>query len=282
MVAILSRTGNRGSHPFPYKPTLHFRGSRCPGKVLVGPDRPAANTLARFQETISLLDKPSRVLPRAVQNQNRMRRLAMGTFNGNDRTISDSTDLVKNGFDVIRINVETVRSDDDLLLPAPVDQVSVRIDFTDVARVKPTLRIGSRADPGTAFDVFLNHAWAAHPDLAIFCDGNFLIAQTSANGATSRTKRVVCRDDRTGFGQSVSLDYQQTHSGPELLDTDLERGTAHDEAPKLPAELPVYPSIVPPPPQDATRLGPSEACFRVPSFDVGLKAFQNMGNGDKD
>ena len=78
---------------------------------------------------------------------------------------------------------------------------------------------------------------AAHQNLAVLVELDFAALEHFADGALAGAKRMVQRDERSGFGETVALDHDEAQAPPEFFGLGIERRAARDEGPELPAEL---------------------------------------------
>src|SRR5215475_12750095 len=82
-----------------------------------------------------------------------------------------------------------------------------------------------------------SYSTAAYQNLAIFREFDFSSLQHLANRSFSQAKGMIHADERSSLGQSVSLNYGIAHPVPKFLRGTVERGSARNERPELPAEF---------------------------------------------
>src|SRR5690242_3096819 len=84
------------------------------------------------------------------------------------------------------------------------------------------------------------HVFTANENFPIFSDLHFHSCDWFADRSLAGMERMVERDDRRGFGQSVTLNHQKSELAEERFQFRGQRRRAHNEAPKFPSEQPVH------------------------------------------
>ena len=110
------------------------------------------------------------------------------------------------------------------------------IELADVASAVPAFFADHRLKfmPGP---ISGGNAAASDQNFSIWSQLDLAPRQHFSNRPFAQAKGMVHADDRSGFGETVALNYGVTHPSPELFGHAVERRTAADKCPELPSEL---------------------------------------------
>ena len=120
------------------------------------------------------------------------------------------------------------------------------IEAADVTGVKPAVPERS-ARFIRRIEVPTCHVFATNEDLPVLRDSNLDAGEWFPYRSARGPKRVVERDDRRGFRQSITLDDQEAEAPEESLDLRIERCRANYDRPELVTEQLVHAPVTPPP-----------------------------------
>src|SRR5262249_9214714 len=143
--------------------------------------------------------------------------------------------LVEHCLNVVRTDVETFGCNDEVFLSAAIIEAALRVDFAQIPRVQPSLRIRCARD-----------AFAAHQDFSVRRNSNLLTGNRSAQRAVRRRQWMIYRNDRTRFRKSVSLHDCETETRQKFFEIRVETRASCDKRPEFPPELCVNFAIRPP------------------------------------
>ena len=107
--------------------------------------------------------------------------------------------LQRSGGDVLAAG-----GDDDLLGASGDPQITVGVEFTEIAGLEPTV-VESIAGGVRVLPVLLEHDRTAQFDLTVLGDPDRVAGDRSTDGADALHARTVHRDRRAGLGQAVAL-----------------------------------------------------------------------------
>src|SRR5581483_615794 len=205
-----------------------------------------------------------------------------------DYTIADLRLLAELGFEVGGINVQSRGRDDDIFLAALEIEISLGIEFAEIAGAKPALLVPDGMY-FTALPVAAGHASAAHENFAVAGQLDLATRKDFSDRFLADGKWVVQADQGGRFGEAVALYDAEAHASPELFGFGIERGAAGDECPKLPTEEAMDLSHPPPAHEKVPAIGSRPRLpelrefalrFEV-AFDFVLEGLKNARNGDQ-
>src|SRR5205814_818690 len=119
---------------------------------------------------------------------------------------------VERALDVLGKYVESLRSDDHLLLAAAHREPPFLVERADIARAQPSI-----LERGAAGVVIAGRdILAANQDLSVRRDLHLDACNRLPHGAAARMERMVQRYDRRCLSQPVSLNDEKSQARPEL------------------------------------------------------------------
>ncbi len=137
-------------------------------------------------------------------------------------------------FNIFRKNIQSGRRDNQVLLPSPESQISLGVQFPEVAGSQPFRCI--RSAQSTIFPISCRDISAAHQNFSVFRQLEFPPRQNLSNAALRRPKRVIQTDQRRRLRHAVAL-----HDGiPKSLEKQFrlarKRRASTNKRPESPAE----------------------------------------------
>src|ERR1700722_1910336 len=158
------------------------------------------------------------------------------------------------GFQVLGVNVEASRSDDDFFLAALEIEIAGCVEGADVSGAIPALIAGKIVAAGTV-PVAGGDAATAHQNLAVRGQLELPAGQHFPDRALAQPEGVIHADQRRRLRQAISLDSGVAESSPEFFGFRVERRTAANEGQKFPSELATDIAEDPPTAQKVLALG---------------------------
>ena len=213
-------------------------------EVLVRPGHPAPHLLVFGELLIGLLYGTLRI--GRVAHQQRGARLGVAALVQTDHdTVANLRLQAQRGFQIFGIDVHPLAGDDDVLLAPLKVEIALGVELADVAGAKPTFLVQHRLQL-FALPVAGGDVRATHQDLAVFVELHLPAFEHLADRALAGAEGMVQRDERGGFGEAVALNDDEAEAPPELFGFGVQRRTAGDERPELPAEAVVNLPEAPP------------------------------------
>ncbi len=219
-------------------------------KVLLWPDQPAPHLLVLGKMMIGALDDCLRIWWRRVrrlrwssrriggiaQDQHGASLGIAALFQTDHHAVADLGLLPQRSLQVLGIDVHPFARDDDIFLATLEVEIAFGIELADIAGAKPAFFVQHRLEL-FCLPIAGSNVGAAHQDFAVLIELDFAAFQHFADRTLAGAKRMVQRNERSGFGEAVALNHDEAKPPPEFFGLGIKRRAAGDEGPELPAEL---------------------------------------------
>src|SRR5580698_2403869 len=240
---------------------------RTTGKIFFGPDEPGTHMLIFGQRLVCARDDCSCVdfgvirigIGIAVaQNQNCTRLSIPALLQADDDAVPHFFLLAQRCFEILGVNVHSRRCDVHFFLAALKKKIPLLIDRAQIAGAIPAFIFQTRHWLQFAsIPIAAGNATSPHQNFAIIRQLDFASRKNFANRAAASVEGMVQADQRSGLGQSVSLNNSVAEPMPEFFGLAIKRGAAADHSPEFPSELASHLTKRPPATQKMLTLGSS-------------------------
>ena len=128
----------------------------------------------------------------------------------------DTSRAVQHRLDILRKNLEALRRDDQLLFPATDDQMTLRVEFPNIARLEPSL---SKCRSGFlgSLEITRSDVAAADQDLAILGYFDVYAREWSPRRPGADMEGMIEANDRRSLREPVALYHYKPKMIPKLL-----------------------------------------------------------------
>src|SRR5579859_1632177 len=258
---------------------------RRPGEIRLWPNKRAPYFLILSQRQIGAFNYRSWVTVGAIQQKYGARLGVAVAFGADHDAIANAGLRAQGFFQILRVNIQAGRSDDDVFTPALEIQVASPVRVRYISRSEPSVGFGY-GQRLPILPVGCRHVFAAHQNFAIPVNPHFHARKHFADGALGGAERVIQADERCGFRHPVSLDDGVSQSSPERLGLLGKRSASRDESPEFPAKSRVNLAEAPPTPEKMLVLSQCESFLKLfdlavalrVTFDFASQRFDEAGN----